>query len=184
MENLTASWRLSMVIIWLLIQFLADAGEKIGLQITILLADIIYVEILQTTVPVFDSYGNTPLILNFFIVSIILNCICLLISAHTLYLSYCPDYEVRNFSRTEARISIEIAKFFTKLACGMWNIDIPENTKTIADTGEQVVDMEDLHNGMKFYAEMINKLSFFIITITILITFFCTFVQLWIRYSL
>ena len=66
----------------------------------------------------------------------------------------------------------------------MWNIDIPENTKTIADTGEQVVDMEDLHNGMKFYAEMINKLSFFIITITILITFFCTFVQLWIRYSL
>ena len=75
-----------------------------GLQITILLADIIYVEILQSTVPVFDSYGNTPLILTFFIVSIILNCICLLISANTLYLYHCPDYEVRNFSRTEARI--------------------------------------------------------------------------------
>ena len=56
MENLTASWRLSMVITWLLMQFLADAGEKIGLQITILLADIIYVEILQSTVPVFDSW--------------------------------------------------------------------------------------------------------------------------------
>ena len=40
-----------------------------GLQITILLADVIYVEILQSTVPVFDSYGQTPLILIFFIVS-------------------------------------------------------------------------------------------------------------------
>ena len=103
MENLTASWRLSMVVIWSLMQFLADAGEKIGLQITILLADIIYVDILQSTVPVFDSYNNTPLILNFFIISIILNCICLMVSAYTLYLYYCPDYEVR----VSARLKIE-----------------------------------------------------------------------------
>ena len=102
--SFSTSWCLSMIITSLLKVFLADAGEKMGLQITILLADIIYVEILQSTVPVFDSYGNTPLILTFFIVSIILNCICLLISAHTLYMYHCPDYEVRNFSRTEARI--------------------------------------------------------------------------------
>ena len=100
----SASGRLSLIITSLLKLVLADAGEKMGLQITILLADIIYVDILQSTVPVFDSYGNTPLILNFFIVSIILNCICLLVSTHTLYLYHCPDYEVRNFSRTEARI--------------------------------------------------------------------------------
>ena len=35
-----------------------DAGEKMGLQITVLLADIIYVEVLQSTVPVFDSLGT------------------------------------------------------------------------------------------------------------------------------
>ena len=40
-----------------------------------------------------------------------------------------------------------MAKFFTKLACGFWNIDIPENTKSIAETGEQVADLEDLHEG-------------------------------------
>ena len=164
---------------------LVDAGEKMGLQITVLLADVIYVDILQSTVPVFDSYGNTPLILNFFIVSIILLCICLLISTHTLFLYLCPEYEARNFSRTEARISRGIAKFFTKIACGMWDIDVPENTNTIADKGDEIeVDIEHLQLGLKFYADMINRLSFLLITITILITFFCTFVQSWIRYSL
>ena len=164
---------------------LVDAGEKMGLQITVLLADVIYVDILQSTVPVFDSYGNTPLILNFFIVSIILLCICLLISTHTLFLYLCPEYEARNFSRTEARISRGIAKFFTKIACGMWNIDVPDNTNTIADKGDEIeVGVEDLQLGLKFYADMINRLSFLFITITILITFFCTFVQSWIRYSL
>ena len=165
--------------------FLVDAGEKMGLQITVLLADVIYVDILQSTVPVFDSYGNTPLILNFFIVSIILLCICLLISAHTLFLHHCPEYEARNFSRTEARVSRGIAKFFTKMACGFWDIDVPEKTNHIADKGDEVeVDIEELQFGMKFYADMLNRLSFFIITFTILIAFFCTFVQSWIIYSL
>ena len=156
-----------------------------GLQITVLLADVIYVDILQSTVPVFDSYGNTPLILNFFIVSIILLCVCLLISTHTLFLYHCPEYEARNFSRTEAKISRGIAKFFTKIACGMWYIEVPQNTITIADKGDEAeVDVEGLQLGMKFFADMINRLSFLLITIIILIAFFCTFVQSWIRYNL
>ena len=89
---------------------LVDAGEKMGLQITVLLADVIYVDILQSTVPIFDSLGNTPLILMFFVVSITLLCICLLLTTHTLFLYHCPEYEARNFSRTEARISRAIAK--------------------------------------------------------------------------
>ena len=89
---------------------LVDAGEKMGLQITVLLADVIYVDILQSTVPIFDSLGNTPLILMFFAVSITLLCICLLLTTHTLFLYHCPEYEARNFSRTEARISRGIAK--------------------------------------------------------------------------
>ena len=57
---------------------LVEAGEKMGLQITVLLSDIIYVDILQNTVPVFDTFGNSPLILSFFIVSIVLLTVCLL----------------------------------------------------------------------------------------------------------
>ena len=103
-----------------------------GLQITVLLADVIYVEMLQSTVPVFDKYTDTPNILFFFVVSISLLCICLLISTYTMFLYHCPEYEARNFSRTEARISRGIAKFFTAMACGYWNIDVPENTNNIA----------------------------------------------------
>ena len=102
-------------------------------------------------------------------------------------------YEVHNFSRAEARISIGIANFFARLTCSgnvtiiMWNINIPENTKEIAHElafeEEKEIDVEKLRMAMRFYADMINRLALFIISITIVITFFCTFVQLWIKYS-
>ena len=172
-----------------------------GLQITVLLADVIYVEMLQSTVPVFDKYQDTPNILFFFVVSISLLCICLLISTYTMFLYHCPEYEARNFTRTEARISRGIAKFFTAMACGHWNIDVPENTNNIARKKEiqiddkdaqmgatklieheKIYEIEDLQLGLKFYADMINKLAFFIISILYVITFFFTFVHMWIRY--
>ena len=70
-------------VVWLK-NILVDAGEKMGLQITVLLSDIIYVDILQSTVPVFDSFGNAPLILSFFIVSILMLTVCLLGMSYTL----------------------------------------------------------------------------------------------------
>ena len=152
-----------------------------------------------------------PLLMTFFVISIGLLCICLLVTASTLFLYHCPVYEARNFSRTEARISRAIAevglhidvskqlqywvkschhsfaipyKFFTKIACGMWNIEVPENTNMIADKGdEELVEVEHLQLGMKFYADMIDRLFFAIITVTIVITFFCTFVRSWIKYA-
>ena len=133
-----------------------------GLQITVLLADVIYVDILQSTVPVFDSFGSSPLILrlvlksvpwryvfsknliqkfrlrlktqkSFFIVSIVLLCVCLMVSTYTLFIYHCAIYECKNFSRTEAIISRAIAIMFTKCACGWWEIEVPENTEKIAE---------------------------------------------------
>ena len=65
---------------------LVDAGEKMGLQITVLLTMIIYVEVLQTNIPVFDSYSNTPMILVYFIITILMICFCLLLTSLTLFL--------------------------------------------------------------------------------------------------
>ena len=163
---------------------LVEAGEKMGLQITVLLADIIYVEVLQSTVPVFDSLGtfdlffvfstknpfaiyqtyqgNSPLILTFFIVSIVLLCGCLLITTHTLFLYHCSakdfktiayiiwtilyvhctflwnlvvEYEAINFSTTEAKFSRGLAKFFSAISCRIWVVEVPEVTNRIADRG-------------------------------------------------
>ena len=37
-----------------------DSGEKMGFQITVLLAMMIYIEILQEMIPVFDIIDNSP----------------------------------------------------------------------------------------------------------------------------
>ena len=81
-----------------------------GVQITLLLAEIIYVDIMQSIVPIYDSYGQTPLILMFFGASITLLSVCLLLTAHTLFLYHVTDYDAGNFSETEARVSRNLAK--------------------------------------------------------------------------
>ena len=102
-----------------------DAGEKMGLQITVLLTMVIYVDILQSTVPVFDGFGQAPLLLDYFIVTIIMLCVCLLVSTHTLFLYHASEYESHNFTQTEARISRNLAKIFDCMACNLWEIRIP-----------------------------------------------------------
>ena len=89
-----------------------SSGEKMSYQVTILLAEIIYMDMLRSTVPVFESvdFGQTPLLLVFFAISITCLCFCLLLTTGTLFLYHCPDYEARNFSKTEARVSRGIAK--------------------------------------------------------------------------
>ena len=72
------------------------------------------------------------------------------------------------------------------MACGMWDIDIPANTNKIADCPDEETEgkiaIEELQLGFRFYADMLNRLWFFIITLIIVFTFFCTFVQSWARY--
>ena len=72
------------------------------------------------------------------------------------------------------------------MACGKWNIDIPENTNKIADCPAEEtksrIEIKELQLGFRFYADMLNRLCFFIITLIFVFTFFCTFVQSWARY--
>ena len=70
---------------------------------------------------------------SFFVVSIVLLCVCLLVSAYTLFIYHCACYECKNFSRTEAIISRGIANILAKCACGLWEIEVPENTEKIAE---------------------------------------------------
>ena len=81
-----------------------ESGEKMGLQITILLTMVIYIEILQQNIPVFDSYGASPLLLNYFIICVISLCLCLLVSTFTLFLFHIEHHEVRNLPRYGAKI--------------------------------------------------------------------------------
>ena len=97
-----------------------------GLQITVLLTMVIYVEILQSNIPVFDTYGNTPLILIYYIVTIMMICFSLLLSTHTLFVYHVNEYESKNFSKTEAKISVGLAKVINFMYGRVWEIDLPK----------------------------------------------------------
>ena len=94
-------------------------------QVTILLTMVIYIDVLKHNIPVFDSFGNTPLLLIYFVVTICLICLNLLVSTHTSFLYYVDSYESKNFSKTEAKVSCTLAKIFNVIGLNIWVIDIP-----------------------------------------------------------
>lgn len=148
---------------------LVDAGEKMGLQITVLLTMVIYVEVLQTNIPVFDTMGNTPLILSYFIVTILVICFCLLVSTHTLFLYHVNEYESKNFSKSEAKVSLAFATFCNCINCNIWTIDPPDVVKEIAnhptDDIHKDYDHDSLHLGMQFFSDMINRICFIVVVL-------------------
>ena len=95
-------------------------------------------EVCSMTICIFENFDSEISIASqnpesFFIVSIVLLCVCLIVSTYTLFIYHCAIYECKNFSRTEAIISRAIAIMFTKCACGWWEIEVPENTEKIAE---------------------------------------------------
>lgn len=117
------------------------AGEKMGFQMGLLFTMMIYVEILEKTVPVFDNVRNSPRLLNFFVVVMVSLALSLAISAITLCLYHVPNHEASNFRRWHAHVSIGIARFFNRITCGCWVIDIPQETLNILTLEEQFKDL-------------------------------------------
>ena len=52
--------------------FSVESGEKLGFQVTLLLTVVIYIDYLQNNIPVFDSFSQTPNLLIYFVVLILL----------------------------------------------------------------------------------------------------------------
>ena len=157
-----------------------------GLQITVLLTMVIYVEILQSNIPVFDTYGNSPLILIYYIVTIMMICFCLLLSTHTLFVYHVNEYESKNFSRTEAKISLGIAKVLNFIYRCTWQIDPPKVVLEICNHPTDDIhchyEHDDLHLCFQFYADMINRVAFHLVTLVQVITMFTTLVPTWAAY--
>ena len=49
----------------------ADSGEKIGLSMTVLLALIVFLQLLQEHIPVWDNESASPVTLQYFVLQII-----------------------------------------------------------------------------------------------------------------
>ena len=57
-------------------------------------------------------------------------------------------------------------------------------TKKDDGTFHKKFSVDELQLGFKFYADMLSRLCFFVICFIMILTFFCTFVQSWIRYNM
>ena len=123
-------------------------------MITLMLTSVIYVEYMQISIPVFDTVGETPYLLRLFLATVGLLALSLLgmsfvfvpnlklisnsVTVVTSFFYHISCYELINFSRTEARISIALAKFFTKITFGLWVIEVPTEVQNIeADVSDQ-----------------------------------------------
>ena len=75
----------------------ADSGEKMGLQITLLLTLVVFIQLLQDEVPFWQLYQNTPKILVYFVVVMGTMSFTIIVSVWSLYLHNMNDQELHNF---------------------------------------------------------------------------------------
>ena len=157
-----------------------------GFQITLLLTVVVYVEYLQNNIPTFSTIEETPALLQFFVILIILLTLALVITTYTLFLYHLNSYETKNFSRTEAKISRFLAKCFTLMTCYLWEVEVPETVDEIAedplDNIHKRFPHEDRLLGFQFLADMLNRLAFTFITLAQFISFCKLVVPLYVKY--
>ena len=154
-----------------------------GLQITVLLTMVIYIETLETRIPVFDSFDNTPMILNYFVVTILTISGCMLVTTLTLFLHYVSEYESQNFSETEAKISLIFAKVVNVGTCNFWKIRPPKIVTELANySNDRLMSIyehfnhEQLSLGFQFLADMINRIVFILVIFVQFLTLLCVII--------
>ena len=99
----------------------ADSGEKMGLQVTLLLTLVFFIQLLQDEVPFWQLYNNTPKILMYFVLVMGAISYTIIQSAWTLYLHHMNDDELENFGQGSKntncliliRKKLKLNKYFT-----------------------------------------------------------------------
>ena len=69
----------------------------------------------------------------------------ILVSTYTLFFYYANEYETKNFSKTEAKVSLVLASFCNYANFKVWKVRPPEVVVSIANHPG-----DDLHKGLRF----------------------------------
>ena len=87
-----------------------ESNEKMGLQITLLLTLVFFIQLLQEEIPFWQLYKNTPKILVYFIVVMGTLSFTIILSAWTLYMQHMNDQELHNFGQSFKNSDIDLMK--------------------------------------------------------------------------
>lgn len=170
-----------------------DCGEKMGMQITTLLTLVVFLQVLQTSMPVWDHFRNTPKIIEFFSVSIGVVTLSLLITAVSLNMHYMAEDEVWNMGAKVASVAIFIANLLNVLSFNVWLVEPPQTLYDIRngrkqkpkssvkstdklnhdDVGDAEVlfATEEIVNAWKFCAKVFDRLLFCILNFALFLLF-------------
>ena len=111
----------------------------------------------------------------------------------------------KNFGVRRANASINMAKIFNTVCCGFWTIEgnvpsqtltckisqhqsselhkVPKSIKEVQKKGDtSSSDPEELVDCFRFYAAMIDRMSFLVIVFALVLNFFVTFSIVWYNY--
>lgn len=182
----------------------ADSGEKMGLQITLLLTLVVFIQLLQDEVPFWQLYKNTPKILVYFVVVMGTMSFTIIVSAWSLYLHHMNDQELHNFGLIRAKITIYLANFNDFCSVG-WTQTIPEpileisrrskrysikshnsqDNEKIDDTPpeEELQKKQDLRLCWEFLARQIDMTVYYASTTLILCAAFAALTPVWANYT-
>ena len=182
----------------------ADSGEKMGLQITLLLTLVVFIQLLQDEVPFWQFYKNTPKILVYFVVVMGTMSFTIIVSVWSLYLHHMNDEELHNFGPIRAKITIYLAKFNDICSVG-WSQNVPQPLLEIAsqsakdsrqstrklsrisiEDGVSVMDTklkEDFRLCWEFLARQIDMTVYYISTALILCAACAALTPVWAKYS-
>ena len=88
------------------------------------------------------------------------------------------SYESANFSKSEAKLCMYMAKGFSYITFKIWEVDVPPKVMEIiehdGDDLHKTFDHDDLSLGFKFMADMLNRVFFTLIVIAEIIAFATT----------
>ena len=185
----------------------ANSGEKMGLQITLLLTLVVFIQLLQDEVPFWQLYQNTPKILVYFVVVMGTMSFTIIVSVWSLYLHHMNDQELHNFGLIRAKITIYLA-YFNDLCSLGWTQVIPEPIIEISRRSkkysikyrhnnideippednpkkkeDEIAEKEDLRLCWEFLARQIDMTVYYASTAMILCAAFAALTPVWAKYT-
>ena len=174
-----------------------------GFQVTILLALVVYIDILQNLVPVWMDYNGVPRAIWLFIISIIVVSIGCLETCLSLSMHMVGDEQLFNYGRRFASITRFTALCFNYMSFNQYPYKIPivilqlsgaspkqikpENNDELSRDLVNLSDEEDenvqeeLRKAWRFTAKMMDLVHFVVSSVCMFATFCVTIVWLFVN---
>ncbi|CAG5079893.1 Oidioi.mRNA.OKI2018_I69.PAR.g9410.t1.cds [Oikopleura dioica] len=150
-----------------------SCGEAVGFQVTMLLAVVLYLDLLSRTTPVFETINESPRLMILFLLTTVASLISHVILTFSMWKSSPDEDTLHNLSPFKCKFALKMAKFFECLTRQSYKI--PNAIELIIEAPGNIerIEDEELKKAWRFYAKMSSHFWATILTFAVVM---CTFV--------